>query len=360
MSEEDDSEKSHDPSQKRLDDARARGEVAYSADLTTALTYAGFIIVAGAIGTPALISFSTALSMLLADAADLSTGVFDGDPRPLFGRILVDSGLALFLWVGVPAACAILSIAGQQGLSFAASKLAVKGSRISPLAALKSKFGLAGFVEFFKNFLKLCLYSAVLSYHVLGQLPDLISTLHLSPALATVALGRFIFGVLMVVLLVAGVLGVLDLIWQRLNHLRKNRMSRQELIEEMKESEGDPHFKQQRRQRGTSIAMNQMLADVPKASVVIVNPTHYAVALLWDRSTRRAPICVAKGTDEIAARIRELAQAHAIPIQSDPPTARALFADTEIGQEVSRTHYRAVAAAIRFAERIRNRKASRS
>ena len=105
--------------------------------------------------------------------------------------------------------------------------------------------------------------------------------------------------------------------------------------------------------------MNKMLADVPTADVVIVNPTHFAVALKWDRSAGSAPVCVAKGVDEIAARIRELASEHAVPLHSDPATARALHASVEIGSEIAPDHYRAVAAAIRFAENIRQKAKSR-
>jgi flagellar biosynthesis protein FlhB len=355
MSDEDDTEKSFDPSQKRLDDARSRGEIAYSADLTTAAAYGGFVIVAFGFGAPALLTFATDLSILLDQADRFSIEVFEASPEPLAGRLLFDSALALLPWLGVPAALAMLAIIGQQGLVFAGSKLEPKLSRISPLASMQNKFGLTGLVEFFKSFLKLGLYCAVLGFYLTDRLPALIETLHLAPGLVTAALGRFIVEILLIVFLIATALGIFDLVWQRINHLRKNRMSRQELIEEMKDSEGDPMVKQQRRQRGVTIAMNQMLADVPKASVVIVNPTHYAVALKWDRRTRRAPVCVAKGTDEIAAKIREIAAEHAIPIQSDPPTARALFGETDIGQEISRNHYRAVAAAIRFADRIRKK-----
>ena len=130
-------------------------------------------------------------------------------------------------------------------------------------------------------------------------------------------------------------------------------MSRQDIIDEMKQSEGDPFVKQQRRQRGYDIAMNQMLADVASADVVIVNPTHYAVALRWRRGDQGAPVCVAKGVDEIAARIRAVAAEAGVPLHRDPPTARAVHASVEIGQEIHAEHYRAVAAAIRFAERLR-------
>lgn len=355
MSGEDDTEKTHDPSQKRLDDARDRGEIPYSADLTTAASYGGFIIVALGFGMPVLMTFGTGLAVLLDQADSISADMFATNPEPLFGRLFLDSALALLPWLGVPAAFALLAIIAQQGPVFAGTKLSPRLSRISPLTALGHKFGLTGWVEFIKSLLKLGLYCAVLAFYLTGRLPELIATIHMTPGLATLALGEFMTGILVVVFLIAATLGAFDLVWQRIDHIRKNRMSRQELIEEMKDAEGDPHVKQQRRQRGFSIAMNQMLADVPKASVVIVNPTHYAVALSWDSKARRAPVCIAKGTDEIAARIREIAAEHAIPIQSDPPTARALFAETEIGQEIARDHYRAVAAAIRFADRIRKR-----
>lgn len=130
-------------------------------------------------------------------------------------------------------------------------------------------------------------------------------------------------------------------------------MTRQEMLDELKQSEGDPHLRAQRRQRGEAIALNRMMADVPKADVVIVNPTHYAVALRWDRSSGRAPLCVAKGTDIVAGQIREAAAAAGVPIRSDPPTARAIFASVDIGAEIRPEHYAPVAAAIRFAEAMR-------
>ena len=130
-------------------------------------------------------------------------------------------------------------------------------------------------------------------------------------------------------------------------------MTHEELKEETKRSEGDPHIKQQRRQRGQEIATNRMLLDVDGADVVIVNPTHYAVALKWTRTPGSAPKCVAKGVDEIAARIRERASEAGVPIHQDPPTARAVHASVEVGDEIQPEHYIAVAAAIRFAEDLR-------
>jgi flagellar biosynthetic protein FlhB len=130
-------------------------------------------------------------------------------------------------------------------------------------------------------------------------------------------------------------------------------MTLEELRQESKESDGDPHMKHARRDRARAIATNRMLLDVPKATVVIVNPTHYAVALRWDGPRSGAPVCVAKGVDEMAARIRTLAAAAGVPIRHDPPAARALFGVVAVGEEVRREHFAAVAAAIHFAERMR-------
>ena len=153
--------------------------------------------------------------------------------------------------------------------------------------------------------------------------------------------------------LIAVTIAGVDLVWQRFDHARRLRMSYQDLREEARQSEGDPHMKAQRRSRAEAIATNRMLLDVPKADVVIVNPTHYAVALKWSRAKGSAPVCVAKGEDEVALRIREVAATAGVPVHSDPPTARALHATVEIGREIAPEHYRAVAAAIRFADRMR-------
>jgi flagellar biosynthetic protein FlhB len=164
---------------------------------------------------------------------------------------------------------------------------------------------------------------------------------------------RLCTSLMSIVLVIALALGVVDYTWQRAEHLRTNRMSRKELTDEAKNSDGDPAMKQKRRQKAIALAMNQMLNDVPEADVIVVNPTHYAIALKWDRTGSGAPECVAKGVDLVAARIREVAQENGVPIHSDPSTARALYATVEIGETIQRDHFKAVAAAIRFADRIR-------
>ena len=162
------------------------------------------------------------------------------------------------------------------------------------------------------------------------------------------------------IIVLAFLVAALDVIWQRHSHLKKMRMTHQELKDESKQSEGDPHMRSSRRERAREIASNRMLHDVPTADVVITNPTHYAVALKWSRATETVPVCVAKGEDELARRIRLRAEQAGVPIHEDPPTARSLCALVDVGQMIHPDHYKAVAAAIVFADKMRANRRERS
>ena len=351
----DDSEKQYEPTQKKLDDARKRGEIAKSTDLITASAYVGFTISLAMFGATSAIAAGSALMILLAEADDLANTAFADTGHPLIRTVLIEMSQGLAPWFLIPAACAVLAVTAQRAWIFAPTKIAPKLDRVSPISGFKNKFGRQGLFEFIKSAIKLTIYCVVLGFFLSGQSETITGSLHLQPALIMTALGWMLVQLMMIVVVISAALGAIDFIFQRAEHIRKNKMSRKEMTEEQKQAEGDPMMKQQRRQRAQEIAMNKMLSDVPSANVVVVNPTHYAVALSWDQSSGRAPICVAKGVDEIAARIREQAHEHAVPIHSDPPTARALHASTEIGQEIAPEHYRPVAAAIRFAEQIRQK-----
>lgn len=353
--EEEDSDKQYEPSQKKLDDARQKGEIARSADLTTAASYAGLLLVMLTFGPAALMGLCTALAVLLGQSQDIATLIFEGSGTSLHGGILAEIIQSIIPWFLFPAVLAITSVTLQRGFLFTGSKVALKLNRISPISGVKNKFGRQGLFEFAKSTTKLVIYSVILGFFLIGQIERIIGSAQLTPGQVMVELGRMLVALMSIVLLVSVILGGVDYLWQNAEHIRKNRMSRKEMMDEFKQSEGDPFMKQKRQQRGHEIATNKMLVDVPTADVVIVNPTHFAVALKWDRKALMAPVCVAKGVDETAARIRALAAEHAVPIHSDVPTARALYAEVEIGQEISQEHYRAVAAAIRFAESIRTR-----
>jgi len=348
-----DEEKEHEPSQKRMEDARKKGDVAKSTELAAAAAYGGLLL-AGMVGMGAVGAAGQSLALLLDRApeiADLATR----SARPVVAGIMGSIALLVLVFMGLPALATVVALIAERALVFAPDKLIPKLSRISPVSIAKQKFGADGLFEFAKSVVKLFLVSAVLGQFLIVHSETILSTANLDPRLGLMTLFGLLGQFLIIVLILTAAVGVIDFFWQRHSLFKRNRMSRKELIDEMKESEGDPYTKAQRRQRGQDLAMNQMLTDVAKANVVIVNPTHYAVALIWQRGARTAPVLVAKGVDEVAHRIREKAAEHGVPLHSDPPTARAIHATVEIGKPIPRDQYRAVAAAIRFSEAMRQR-----
>lgn len=351
--EQDSADKSFEATPQKLQKAREKGEVARSMDLAVAASYLGVLLAMLVFGVESIQSFGTTMMMYLDQPDLLADAVFKGSPQVLLGATFLQTGTALLPWFVLPALAVVLATIAQRAFVFAPSKLEPKLSRISLIANAKNKFGRNGLFEFAKSFAKLLLYSGCLAGFLYVHMPTMIALPNTHAAGAVSMLGRMCVDFMFLVLIIATCIGGVDAVWQHFEHLRKNMMTRKEVMDEHKESDGDPHMKQSRRQKGQEIAMGQMMAEVPGADVVIVNPTHYAVALKWSRLPGSAPTCVAKGVDEMAHAIRASATEAGVPIHSDPPTARALHASVEIGHEVSEDHYGAVAAAIRFAEEMR-------
>jgi len=292
--------------------------------------------------------------VMLGQADRLSTAMMR-EATPETRGILMAMVWPFWPWFLVPAAAVLATLLATRALIFAPEKLNFRLDRISPVATAKHKFGREGLFDFAKSFVKLVIVSALLGWFLMRNATDILATQRLDAAISSTFMLRLVLEFVVIILAVALVIGTVDHLWQRAQHARRNRMTRKEMMDEYRESEGDPHMKAERRARAQEIATNRMLLDVAKANVVIVNPTHFAVALKWNRAVRSAPVCVAKGADEIAARIRERAAEAGVPVHSDPATARVLFATVEIGDEIRREHYRAVAAAIRFAEAMRRK-----
>jgi flagellar biosynthetic protein FlhB len=346
-------DKEHEPTEKKLAETRRQGDVPKSTELMAAASYGGLLL-ASLAATDLFESAALSGEILIGQAPEIAH-LAAASARSVIGGVL-QSAVLPFVWLlAAPAGAVLLAILAQRAMVFAPEKLTPKLSRISPWATARKKFGFEGLVEFAKNFLKLCIVAVALGVFLVSHSDGILATASLDPLQGLVHLIALLGQFLVIVTVVTAAIGGIDLIWQRHAHAQRNRMSRKEMMDEMKESEGDPHTKSHRRQRGQEIAMNQMLVDVATANVVVVNPTHYAVALRWTRGARTAPVVVAKGVDEIARRIREAAAEHGVPIHSDAATARSLFATVEIGKPITRDHYRAVAAAIRFAEAMRKR-----
>lgn len=350
----DSGEKEHAASQRKLDEARRKGDVPSSADLTAAAAYAGFALAVFAFGAGGLAAVGSLGAGVLARADTLAPLLSDG-ARATTGGLLAQTGAALAPLFGLPLLAALAAVVAQRAFVVAPDKLRPRLSRISLVGNARQKFGADGIVAFGKSAVKLIATAILMGVFLWHNLDRLLATTGADPRPMTLVMLRMTLEFLLISVLLMTVIGFADLFWQHVSHQRKQRMTHRELRDEHRDTEGDPHARGARRQRAREIATNRMLADVSRADVVIVNPTHYAVALRWDRGSGRAPVCVAKGVDEIAARIRARAAESGVPIRQDAPTARALFATTDIGQEISVDQYRAVAAAIRFAETMRKR-----
>lgn len=345
----DKADKQFEPTEQKLQRAREKGDVPRSTELNTAAMYLGAWL---AFGIGAVFAVKQWLSM--------ATRAIGAEGWPIEGVFALGQGLAQHAGIAfvilavLPVLAIVISLLAQRGLVFSGQKLVPDLKRINPVKNAGQKFGSNGLVNFAISVGK-ALLVCLGGWFLFARLLDHIGASAMSGDRWTVGLGMILGQVLLLGLLVSVLFSVPDIAWKWFDHRRKNRMSRKEMQDELKDSEGDPHLKAARRQRAVDIAMNQMLADVARADVIIVNPTHYAVALEWKRGSGRAPVCVAKGTDDVAARIRARAAQHSVPIWSDPPCARAIHASVKIGHEVQREHFAAVAAAIRFAEKMRGK-----
>ena len=348
-------EKSHEPTQSRIDKARQEGDVPQSREVNAAASYIGFYLALAMASGGAATAFGVHMSRLFDDPASFAAQAFGPEGGDFYFSMLVTALQSLAPFLLLPALGVLGALFAQQAITFAPSKLKPKFDRLSIVANAKKKFGPEGLSEFAKSTVKLL--AVIILFGVIFS-----SRFALLPADARLPAQALLHSILREGVLFAGAivvfsaaLGLIDLPWARHQHMSRLKMTLEELKKESKEQEGDPAMKQTRRQRGQEIARNRMMKDVPTADVVIVNPTHYAVALKWDRKGGGAPVCVAKGVDEIAAKIREVAATSGVPIRSDPPTARAIHATVEIGDEIRREHYAAVAAAIHFADAMRKK-----
>ena len=349
--EKDDSQKTEEPSQKRLDEAHQKGNVANSREVTHwfmmfAMAMSVLMFAPGAFSSIAkvLVVFFEAPHAIAVDGGGVQRWLAD---------LLLAVGLAMAPIFGLLVLAAVAASLLQVGPIFTATPMKPSFDKISPLAGLKRLFSLQSTVEFLKGSAKIAVVAAM-AYYLLRPEFDRLERFYDFDMVALLAVLNTLTIRLMVgVLAVMAAIAALDVLYTRISRLRKLRMTREELRDEYKESEGDPLVKGRLRQIRMERARRRMMQEVPKADVIITNPTHYAIALRYDQATMGAPKLVAKGTDLVARRIRELAEECKIPIVSNPPLARALYASVELDQEVPPEHYKAVAEIIGYVMRLR-------
>lgn len=348
-------EKSYEATPKRMEDARRKGDIPRSNDLQTASAYLGLTLAIYLLGSAAATRLGNVLLPFLDRPRELADAFLSPGIRGIAGSVMAEVSFAVVSIVALPAGLILVLLFAQRAVVLAPSKIKPKLSRISPVQNAKQKYGVQGLVEFLKSAVKLVAVGAVTLLVLISEADRLTQYVQLDARSLPLLLQRQLLSILSGVLALALLIGLADLMWQRHSWRRKLRMSHQEMRDESRSSEGDPQLRQSRRDRARELANNRMLHDVPKADVVIANPTHYAVALKWSREPGTAPVCLAKGVDEVAMRIRRKAEDHGVPVHVDPPTARAVHATVEIGQAIPQEHYKAVAAAIVFADRMRGR-----
>jgi flagellar biosynthetic protein FlhB len=345
MADEDAAEKSQDPTQKRLDDALERGDVAKSQEVNTWFLIAGATLVissfSGSIGS----GMQMPLRNLIANSWMIEV---DGQGLLTLAQSLC---YAILTALGVPFLMLIIAaVAGnllQHRLVWSAEGLTPKFSKISPMAGAKRIFGKQAAANFLKGLFKLIALGIVMFAVLWPERHRLDAMIRFDPAAIIGVIKTLTLQLMGAVVAMLALVAIADFFFQYRQWYERQKMSLQEIKEEYKQSEGDPHIKGRIRQLRQQRMKKRMMAAVPKASVIITNPTHYAVALSYDRGMP-APICVAKGIDAIALKIREVAKAHDIPIVENVALARALHASVEIDDEIPVEHYQAVAEIIGY------------
>lgn len=342
----DDSQKTEDATPKKMEESRKKGQVALSREINNWIMLLTGTIVILAIG-PGAMSDLKILMKTFIESAHLMPSVPGG-----FGYILGDMFWAVMKILTLPLIIFLMAaFAGpffQVGPLFAPEVIKPDFSKVSPMKGFKRLFSMRSIMEFVKGILKIGIIGVV---GVILLMPFYDSVDHMIglPLMAMMEemqslVLRLMTGILVVLLVVA----VIDLVYQRYEHNKQMRMTKQELKDEYKQTEGDPHVRAKLRQLRQDKARARMMQAVPEADVIITNPTHYSLALKYDPETMDAPVLLAKGIDEVAMRIREVAKEHDIPLFENKPLARVLYDTVELDQIIPEEHYQAVAEVISY------------
>ncbi len=338
----DDSEdKTEAPTPHRIEKAREEGDIPRSRELTSVLVLVVGVSIIWIGGE----SIGRRLAALLASGLRFDHGIVN-DPNLVLGQIILLLKEAMFALLPLIAGVVIIALFSPillGGLVFSGKSIQFKFSKLNPLTGIARLFSAQVGAELVKAVLKSLLMGSTAGAYLWHKWPEIMRLISESPITAmSNALNIAGMCALMVVISIIPMVGF-DVIWQLYSHFKKLRMSRQDIRDEYKESEGDPHVKGRLRQMQRAAARSRMMADVPKADVIVNNPTHYSVALQYDENKMSAPKVVAKGAGLVALRIREIGEENRIPMLEAPPLARALYRHAEIGQQIPGQLYAAVA-----------------
>jgi flagellar biosynthesis protein FlhB len=344
-----DTEKTEDPTQKRLDEALRQGDVAKSQEINVWFVTAASALVLLSFSASAAGDLRSALGNLLANSYQVP---FDG---PALEGLLRQIGLRVMAAVAIPILLLMLAaICGnmvQHRLIWSVDALIPKLNRISPMAGVKRLVSKQALANFVKGILKIAVVGSVFTALMWPERRRFEGMVTLDPEVLLPLIRTLALKLFGAVVGILAIIAAVDYLFQYRVWFERQKMSLREIKDEFRQSDGDPKIKAKIRQLRISRAKKRMMAAVPKATVVITNPTHFAVALQYERGMN-APVCVAKGVDLLALKIREVAVAHDVAVVENPPLARSLYAVVEIDQEVPAEHYKAVAEVIGYVMRL--------
>lgn len=350
----DDASKTEDPSAKKLGDAHKKGDIPKSQELKHWFMLVAIALIVVTSSSTVVTDLSRVLRTFLEQAAQLS--VDSEGFQVLVLNVIETVGLILAFPIGILVLFAIAGSVLQSMPVLSAEKIKPKLSKISPLAGFKRLFSMNQLVEFSKTMFKLVIMVGVAFVVVWPEkekIPQMVAfpIPQILPFVKMMTI-RIIGGVIAAMTVIAG----LDFIWQKFQHIKKLRMTKQEVKDEYKQIEGDPHVKARLRQLRQERSRQRMLAAVPESDVVITNPTHYAIAIKYDQGDMEVPIVVAKGLDFLAEKIKDAANENDIPIIQNPPLARTLYSTVEVDDEIHPDQYRAVASVISYVMKLNKTK----
>jgi flagellar biosynthetic protein FlhB len=349
----DESQQTEQPTQKRLDQAREQGDIIKSTEVASLVLLGGSTIALAMFGKSTMTGMAGLLQSFL-ESPD--TMAVDGPGLiALMKTLLTHLAVVLAPLFGIFAVSGLAGHVMQARPGLTPSKLAPDIGKVSLIAGAKRLFGLDAWTNLAKGLLKIAIVGIAVWTQVWPARAMLENILGQSPGGVVADMAHLLFKVLMAALGAMAVIAVGDYFLQYMQFMKRNRMSKQEIKDEYRQNEGDPHVKAKIKQLRQEKSRRRMMAKVPEATVVLMNPTHYAVALQYRPGEMAAPICVAKGVDALALKIRAVAEDHDVPVVENPPLARALHASVELDEPVPPEHYKAVAQVIGYVLRLQGK-----
>ncbi|MFQ5330024.1 MAG: flagellar biosynthesis protein FlhB [Thermodesulfobacteriota bacterium] len=346
----DKADKTEQATPRRRDDARKKGQVGKSKEIGSVVILISSLLLFSVFAPSMVAATKEMMGRLLMES---STIQLSHDSFPLFfRRLLIDTGYILLPLLILPAVGALANIM-QVGLLFTTEPLVPKLSRLNPLEGIKKLFALTALSELIKSLFKMAVIGYMAYSAISGEMGKLGQLVDMDTAAILSQFGSSAFKVLLKTSWLLIFLALVDFIYQRWEHERGLKMSKHEVKEENKETEGQPFVKSRIRSLQREIARRRMMQDVPEATVVITNPTHLAIAIKYEQGTMRAPVVVAKGRGLVAQRIREIARENGVPTMENKPLARALWKTVDLGMEIPADLYKTVAEVLAYVYRLK-------